>query len=275
MRHITLLTDFGTTEGEHTVIKGVIWRILPGASIADLSHDISPQNIREAALVLERTAHYFPAETVHVVVVDPGVGTERRAIAARFGDQFFVGPDNGVCTPLLERAERAERENSPIEIVHLNKPEYWLDDVSDIFHGRDVFAPCGGHLAKGVPLAKLGSPITEVVRYHVPRPIFKGDVLHGEVMHIDHYGNIIANMRRDDIEPMRPVDVWLSGCQIGGLARTFGERAPGGLLALYSPMYYLMIAVTNGNAAAELGARVGDPVQVNRMRKPQLDGGEA
>lgn len=259
MRHITLLTDFGTTEGEHTVMKGVIWRILPGAPIADLSHDISPQNIREAALVLERTAHYFPEETVHIVVVDPGVGTERKAIAARFGDQFFVGPDNGVCTPLLERAER---ENGAVEIVHLDKPKYWLDDVSDIFHGRDVFAPCGGHLAKGVPLVELGAPITEVVRYHVPQPTLQGDILCGEVMHIDYYGNLIANIRRDDIEAMRPVSVQVGERQIQGLARTFGERDPGALLALYSPTYYLMIAVTNGNAAAYLGAQVGDLVRV-------------
>ncbi|HEY71652.1 MAG: hypothetical protein DRJ03_19940 [Chloroflexi bacterium] len=259
MRHITLLTDFGTTEGEHTVMKGVIWRILPGAPIADLSHDIGPQNIREAALVLERTAHFFPAGTVHVVVVDPGVGTERRPIAARFGEQFFVGPDNGVCTPLLERAER---EGGPIEIVHLNKPAYWLDEVSDIFHGRDIFAPCGGHLAAGVELAELGTPITEIARYHVPQPVFEDGLLRGEVMHIDHYGNLIANIRRDDLEPLRPVNVQLGQVEIEGLVRTFGEREPGALLALYSPHYYLMIAVTNGNAAAQLGAQVGDAVEV-------------
>ena len=259
LRHITLLTDFGTTEGEHTVMKGVIWSILPGVPIADLSHDISPQNIREAALVLERTAHYFPPQTVHVVVVDPGVGTERRPIAARFGDQFFVGPDNGVCTPLLERAES---ENRPVEIVQLDKPQYWQEEVSDIFHGRDIFAPCAGHLAKGVPLEDLGTSITEVVRYHVPQPTRDGDVLSGEVMHIDHYGNLIANIRREDIEPLRPVRVILSGAKIEGLVRAFGERDPDTLLALYSPHYYLMIAVTNGNAAAYLGASVGDLVQV-------------
>ncbi len=245
-------------------MKGVIWRILPGVPIADLSHDIGPQNIRQAALVLERTAHFFPAGTVHVVVVDPGVGTERRPIAARFGEQFFVGPDNGVCTPLLERAEQ---EDGPIEIVHLDKPEYWLDEVSDIFHGRDIFAPCGGHLAAGVELAELGTPITEVVRYHVPRPVFEDDVLRGEVMHIDHFGNLIANIHRDDLEPLRPVNVRLGQVEIEGLVRAFGEREPGSLLALYSPHYYLMIAVTNGNAATRLGAQVGDVVKVVPRRK--------
>ena len=138
MRHITLLTDFGTTEGEHTVMKGVIWSIVPGNPIADLSHLIPPQDIRAAALVLERTAHYFPPETVHVIVVDPGVGTERRPIAGRAGEQFFVAPDNGVVTPLIERAENA---GEPVEVVHLDKPEYWLKNISSIFHGRDIFAP--------------------------------------------------------------------------------------------------------------------------------------
>jgi S-adenosylmethionine hydrolase len=259
LRHITLLTDFGTTEGEHTVMKGVIWRILPGAHIADLSHDIAPQNIREAALVLDRTAHYFPPETVHVVVVDPGVGTERRPIAACFGDYFFVGPDNGVCTPLLERAER---EDASVEIVHLDKPEYWLENVSPIFHGRDIFAPCAGHLASGVPLAELGSPIGEIVRYHVPRPTLDGDTIRGEVMHIDHFGNLIANIHREEVEPLRPVRIELAGRKIQGLVRAFGERDPGTLVALYSPRDYLMVAVTNGNAAARLGVRVGDMIVV-------------
>jgi S-adenosylmethionine hydrolase len=117
-----------------------------------------------------------------------------------------------------------------------------------------------------VPLVELGTPITEVVRYHVPHPTFMDDVLCGEVMHIDHYGNLIANIRRDDIEPLRPVDVLVGERQIQGLARTFGERNPGTLLALYSPTYYLMIAVTNGNAAADLGAQVGDPVKVAPRR---------
>ena len=263
IRYITLLTDFGTTEGEHAVMKGVIWRIAPGAFVADLSHDIGPQNIRQAALVLERTAHFFPAETVHVVVVDPGVGTERRPIAARFGEQFFVGPDNGVCTPLLERAER---EGGPVEIVHLDQPAYWLDEVSDIFHGRDIFAPCAAHLAAGVPLTDLGTPITDVVRYHVPQPVFADGVLRGEIIHIDHYGNLIANLHRAEIEPLRPVRVRLGGVEIEGLVRAFGEREPGALLALYSPHYYLMIAVTNGNAAARLGVQIGDAVEITRSQ---------
>ncbi len=259
MRHITLLTDFGETEGEHTVMKGVIWRILPHASIADISHVVEPQNIRHASIILERVAHYFPDETVHVVVVDPGVGTERRPIAAQFGNQFFVGPDNGVCTPLLERAEQA---GEVVKIVHTDKPEYWLDDVTAIFHGRDIFSPVGAHLAKGVPLEELGTPITDIIRFHLPKPVQTDKGISGEIIHIDHFGNILTNIPRALLEPIRPVTVELNGEKIDGMVNTFGERPVGSLVALYSPHYQLMVSVVNGDAATPLNAQVGDSIQV-------------
>lgn len=264
MRHITLLTDFGETEGEHTVLKGVIWNILPGHAIADLTHQIGAQNIHEAALVLERTAHFFPPETVHIVVVDPGVGTERRPIAAQFGEQFFVGPDNGVCTPLLERAEA---KGGKIEIVHLDKDKYWLPHVTAIFHGRDIFAPVGAHLAKGVPLTELGTPVDEVMRYEVPKPILFAEEIRGEVIHIDHYGNAICNVRKEDIDLLGPVRVTIGETTLDGMVNTFGEVDIGELAALYSPHYYLMIAETNGNAAVRLGIGTGDKVVVTSKKK--------
>ncbi len=258
MRHITLLTDFGTTEGEHTVMKGVIWKILSGAPVGDLSHAIDPQNILQAALVLQRTAAYFPDETVHVVVVDPGVGTERKGIAARFGSQFFVGPDNGVCTPLLERAEN---EGAPVEIVELVNPEYWVHPVSPIFHGRDIFAPVGGHLAAGVPLNEFGPVMTDVVRLTLPEAELKEGSLVGEVMHIDHFGNLICTPRKSDIEPLGSGCVFVEETEIGPVHQTFGEKAVGELVAVYSPSNYLMVAVTNGNAKERLGVSVGAPVR--------------
>ena len=262
MRHITLLTDFGTTEGEHTVLKGVIWRILPRASIADLSHDISPQNILEGALVLERTAHFFPEETVHIVVIDPGVGTHRRPIAARCGDQFFVGPDNGICTPMLERAERLD---FPIEIVHLDNPKFWLEDVTSIFHRRDIFAPCGGHLSAGVALIDLGTPITDVIRIKKPDVTITEAGIQGEVMHIDRYGNLICNIRREDIQNLGQVKVKYKDIELGKLVNTFGDKNAGEICLLYSPMYYLMIAETNGNAQNHLNAKRGDKVEVYKI----------
>src|SRR3990172_4981507 len=157
---ITLMTDFGMKDGFVGVMKGVIWGIAPEARIADLTHLISPQNIREGAVVLDRAAPYFPAGTIHVVVVDPGVGTARRPIAAQVGEQRYVGPDNGTLTVLLARAQR---ENWNVQIVELNQRQYWRDEISASFHGRDIFAPVAAHLAAGVPLPAVGSPISDPV----------------------------------------------------------------------------------------------------------------
>lgn len=258
MRHVTLLTDFGTTEGEHTVMKGVIWKILPGAPIADLSHMIGPQNILQAALVLRRTARYFPDETVHVVVVDPGVGTQRKGIAARFGRQFFVGPDNGVCTPLLEMAENA---GESVEVVELRNPDYWVHPVSPIFHGRDIFASVGGHLAAGVALSEFGPGMEDVIRIEVPRPDVRDGVLVGQVMHIDHFGNLICSQTRSDIEAIGPGEVLVGDEPIGEIHTTFGEADIGDLVAVYSPSDFLMVAVTNGSARDLLGVSVGAEVR--------------
>ena len=143
MSLITLLTDFGLKDGNVGVMKGVILGIAQDATIVDLSHHISPQNVHEAALILLRSVSYFPASTIHVVVVDPGVGTSRRPIAAQLGDQYFVGPDNGVITMLLDFTKK---QGLTVKIFHLNQPQYWLAEVSNVFHGRDIFAPAAGHL---------------------------------------------------------------------------------------------------------------------------------
>src|SRR3972149_2437787 len=146
MSVITLMTDFGIKDGNVGVMKGVIWGIAPDVQISDLSHTIQAQNIREAGFILARSVPYFPKGTIHVAVVDPGVGTQRRPMAARIGDWFFVGPDNGLITMWLEHAEK---ENWTSEFVHLDRPEYWLPVVSHVFHGRDIFSPAAAHLARG------------------------------------------------------------------------------------------------------------------------------
>lgn len=257
---ITLMTDFGIKDGNVGVMKGVIWGIAPQAQIADLSHTIGPQNIREAALILARSAPYFPPGTIHIIVVDPGVGTDRRHIAARLGSQYFVCPDNGLLTPLLERAEA---EGWPVEIVHTNKPEYWLAEVSHVFHGRDVFSPVAAHLANGVPLRELGTPIHDPVRLSLPQPQRTPSGWRGEVIHIDHFGNISTNIRKEHLgEPPPGIDVRLCGVNIHGMVRTFGERPVGELVALYGSTGNLIVSVVNGNAAQRLEAKVEDPVEV-------------
>ena len=145
MTVISLMTDFGIKDGTVGVMKGVIWGICPSAQIVDLSHMIQPQNIREAGYILARTVPYFPEGSIHVVVVDPGVGTQRRPMAAQIGDWYYVGPDNGTITVWLERAEQ---EGWRTKFVELNRRQYWLDKISYVFHGRDIFSPCAAHLVK-------------------------------------------------------------------------------------------------------------------------------
>jgi S-adenosylmethionine hydrolase len=256
---LTLTTDFGLKDGNVGVMKGVIWRICPTAQIADISHLIVPQNIREAALILFRSAPYFPAGTIHVVVVDPGVGTARRPIAARIGVQYFVCPDNGILTPLLERAEE---QGQTVEIVHLDKSNYWLPEVSRVFHGRDIFAPCAAHLAGGVPLRALGTPITDPVRLDLPKPVRTETGWRGEVIHIDHFGNVASNIHSEHLRESQAdksgIIVKVCGVEIRGLVDTFGERPEGELIALLGSTGNLIVSVVNGNAAVRLNVKVGD-----------------
>jgi S-adenosyl-L-methionine hydrolase (adenosine-forming) len=262
MTTISLMTDFGIKDGNVGVMKGVIWGISPDAHIADLSHMVGPQNVAEAALILFRSAPYFPKGTIHVVVVDPGVGTARRPMAARIGDSLYVGPDNGIITLLLERAER---EKQPCEFVELKDPKYRLPVVSHVFHGRDIFAPAAGHLASGVPLGKLGPGFDDPVRLELPKPSRISAGWKGEVIHIDHFGNVASNIRIEDmqaaISEKERVRVRLADTEIKGLVDTFGERPVGEVVALFGSTGNLIVSVVNGNAAQKLGVKVGDPFE--------------
>ncbi len=259
MPTITLLTDFGLRDGYAGVMKGVIWGIAPDAQIADLSHQIGAQNVMEGAIALGRTAPFFPAGTVHVAVVDPGVGTHRRPIAARLGQQYFVAPDNGLLTIVIEQAEA---QNEPTEFVHLDNPRYWLAEVSNVFHGRDIFSPVGAHLANGVPLRELGAPISDPQRLALPRPQPIPGGWRGEVIQVDRFGNLATNLLRADLAPLGALRVRLAGKELRGLVKTFGERPVGELIALYGTHDDLIVSVVNGSAEKLLGAGVGQPVEV-------------
>jgi S-adenosylmethionine hydrolase len=267
MSIITLTTDFGTSASDVAVLSGVIWRIAPDARIVDLSHAIPPQDILSAQVVLANTTAYFPDGTIHVVVVDPGVGTDRRPIAARLGQQFFVGPDNGLLTPLLEKAE-AERWDS--EIYHLNRPNYWLPRLSSVFHGRDIFAPVAAHLASGVPISALGEMINDAVRIDIPVPNLVDGAWRGQVIHIDYYGNLITNIHKGHLEGMPSLQTVAGGQVITGLSRTYGDGQAGDLVALINSSNQLCICLVNGSAAASLKAHPGDPVEV-RSRPTQAE----
>ena len=259
MSIITLLTDFGLKDGNVGVMKGVILRIEPEAQIIDLSHLIPPQNVAEAGLILARSIPFFSPGSIHVVVVDPGVGTARRPFAARIGSQFVVGPDNGFITQILERAE-ARKEI--IEFVHLDRSEYWLAEISNVFHGRDIFAPAAAYLASGAGLHDLGTSFNDPVRLEPPKLVRTPLGWQGEVIHIDHFGNISTNIRQEHLGFPPKASVRICGVEIGGLVRTFGERPPGDLVSLYGSTGNLLVCVVNGSAAERLQAKIGDLCEV-------------
>ncbi len=255
---ITLLTDFGTKDGFVGTMKGVIWKIAPDVQIADISHEIAPQNIMEGAIALWRAAPYFPAGTVHIAVVDPGVGTKRRAMAARIGDQYFVGPDNGLFTPMIEDAKNA---GQPLSFIHLDNPKYWLPAVSRTFHGRDIFAPVGAHLAAGVPLELMGTPFTDPVLLTLSRPEKTSSGYIAHITVVDAFGNLTTDLPAAEVAG-KNVLIRIKGMEIDGVSPSYGHRQPGELIALLDSEGYLEVAVVNGSGAKVTGSKVGDPVEV-------------
>jgi hypothetical protein len=205
---LTLTTDFGFKDGFAGTMKGVIWGICPEAQIADISHTIEPQNVLEGAFTLWRAYSFFPAGAIHVAVVDPGVGTQRRPLAMRAGKWYFVGPDNGLFTPVLADAEK---NGWPVEIVHLTNARYWLPDVSRTFHGRDIFAPVGAYLAKGVPLADFGPAIKDPVRLAMPKPEKTSTGWRAHVTVVDVFGNCATDLPASELTEHNNVTFRLRG----------------------------------------------------------------
>ncbi len=264
MSVITLLTDFGANDGYVGVMKGVIWSIAPQAQIADLTHEIPPQDVLTGAITLERCVPFFPPGTVHVAVVDPGVGTHRRSIAALIERQYFVGPDNGLATLLIESAER---QGAEITVVNLDKPAYWLNKISTTFHGRDIFAPVGAHLANGVPVGSIGSLIHDPHRISIPTPDAIEAGWRGQIVRIDHFGNCATNLERHHIAKTGRIQVKIKGRIITDMVKSFGERSSGELAAMINSDDRLEIAVVNGSASQLLNARVGDRVEITSLNQ--------
>ncbi len=257
MSLITLTTDFGLADGYVGTMKGVILGIAPTATIVDISHHIAPQDVREAAYTLYAAAPYFPQDTIHVVVVDPGVGGERRAIALRTPQAAFVAPDNGVLSYVVEGHKVEER-------VNLTNSRCHLSPVSRTFHGRDVFAPAAAHLARGVPLAELGQPLTEIVTFPLPRPQIRPDgTLVGQIIHIDRFGNLITSIRAADLAShprMGEGVIEIKGQRIRGISNSYAEMEAGNLLTIVGSSDHLEIAASGGSASQALAAKVGDEV---------------
>jgi S-adenosyl-L-methionine hydrolase (adenosine-forming) len=256
---VTLTTDFGLQDGFVGTMKGVIWSICPDARIADITHAVPPQAIQVGAMALWRAVPFFPPGTIHVAVVDPGVGTGRRSLAARFGAHYFVGPDNGLCTPLvIDANERGEG----VEFIHLDNPRYWLPKVSNTFHGRDIFSPVGAHLANGVPLRDLGTPLHDPVWLPPSRAERTSGGWRAHITAVDVFGNLTLDLRFAELHGRSDILCRLHGQEIAGLAVSYGHRPSGELIVLIDSEYFLEIAVVNGNAAERLEAQVGDVVEV-------------
>ena len=259
MPTLTLTTDFGMKDGFVGSMKGVIWSICPAAQIADISHSITPQNVLEGAFTLWRAYPYFPSGTVHVAVVDPGVGTRRRPLAAQLGGYYFVGPDNGLFTPIYEDAER---NGWPLEIVHLTNAKYFLAEVSRTFHGRDIFAPVGAALANGIALANLGPAITDPVRLAMPQPEKTLTGWRAHITVVDIFGNLTTDLPASELEGQESVLFRLLGQELRGLVDSYGHEQAGALVALVDSEEFVEIAAVNGSAAKVLGAQIGDVIEV-------------
>ncbi|HLJ65770.1 MAG TPA: SAM-dependent chlorinase/fluorinase [Chloroflexota bacterium] len=256
---ITFTTDFGTTDTYVAEMKGVILGITPDVTLVDISHDVWPQNIGQGAFLLRRAFNHFPAGTVHIAVVDPGVGTDRRPIAVRAGSWLFVAPDNGVLAPSLLALDLLDSSGRlhGAEGVVLANPAYRRNQVSGTFHGRDIFAPAAAYLASGVPLTELGPTIASVLTTALPEVVGVGVRVQGRVLHVDHFGNAITNLSLSDV-PANPVFL-VGRLRLHGISSSYQEAD---FAVLVGSSGQLEVAARNGSAARELGLSVGDSIEV-------------
>jgi hypothetical protein len=255
---VALLSDFGTTDHYAGAMKAVVISVCPDATLIDIGHDLPPHDVLAGALDLASCYRYFPAGTVFLVVVDPGVGSARRGIAADTGDYRFVAPDNGVLTAVF-------RESPPRKVVELTERKYARPTVSRTFEGRDRFAPAAGWLAKGLPLASLGRAISDYRTIEIPVPEVRDDGIVGQVLRVDRFGNLITNIDRRTFEKAvggATLAITAGGHEIPRLVHTYEEADGVESCALFGSTDHLEIAVNAGSAAARLGLSRGAPVVV-------------
>ncbi len=273
-RVITLTTDFGTSDGYVASMKGVILGINPQAAIVDVTHAIEPQSVHQASFIIHTCWKYFPAGTINVAVVDPGVGSHRKTIILQTPSAFFVAPDNGILSyvlndlagPQAKPAHSASGQLSkhPVpegcQAVSITKEEYWRHPVSATFHGRDIFAPVAAHISLDTPISEFGEKIEGLHSFPVPMP-FKDATGHmvGHIIHIDRFGNLITNLRSRDIPPGGAA-VEIKNQRIMSTSNFYAQGS--GLMAIVGSTDYLELSIRDGSAAAVLGARIGDTVKI-------------
>ncbi|MBN2329367.1 MAG: SAM-dependent chlorinase/fluorinase [Candidatus Omnitrophica bacterium] len=250
---ITLLTDFGNENGFVGVMKGVILQIAPSARIIDVTHDLPPFSISAALFLNEWCYSYFPAGSVHLCIVDPGVGSQRRVLIAELDGHQFAAPDNGLLTPILKR--------KAAKVYHATNDRYWLDKISNTFHGRDIFSPLAAHLANGVAAAEMGAPLQNPILLHIEPPKINPLSIDCHVRYIDRFGNLITDLDQESYKEWRNHNgcseketlVLFQDQRIEGLSRSYAEKNQGEILAVFDGYDRLEIAIAGGNAAATTG----------------------
>ena len=253
---ITLLTDFGLQDPYAGIMKGVILDVNPGASIVDLTHQIKRGDIAQGARVLQQSCSFFPPGTIHVAVVDPGVGTSRRPMVVKSGNRFFVGPDNGLFWPIIKADPQAL-------VIHLTNEKFFRLPVSCTFHGRDIFAPVAAHLSSGSDPLEMGKPMGNPISIPDDRPVREGDTLLGRVTGIDHFGNVITNIHSEDLVPFPgkgQMVIRVLKEKIERVSKTYADGAKGELIALFGSTGYLEIAVNSGRADRRLNLDESQPL---------------
>lgn len=254
---LTLTTDFGLSDHYVGVMKGVILGICPDARIVDICHDVRPFEISEGAYLIAQSYRYFPKKTVHVVVVDPGVGTARRPILMEAAGQYFIAPDNGVLSMIYAR------EKHKIRLISSDK--YFRKPVSRTFHGRDIFSPVAAHIATGVPAAQIGKPIADYLRPAFQKPERTGKrTWVGRILKIDRFGNIVTNFHTSDFPnlEMRHFALAIGPRHIEVLVRNYAESSPGEVFVIEGSGGYLEVSINQGNAAKVLGCETGAPAEL-------------
>ncbi len=262
-RIITLTTDFGISDAYVGVMKGVILGINPNVQIVDITHAVPPQDIHEAAFLIHSAHRYFPEGTIHTVVVDPGVGSDRRAIVCQTDRASFVCPDNGTLTYLLQEIENGDEQ--PTRVVEIENKDYFLPAVSNTFHGRDIFAPVAAHLSLAVPLGAIGPPVQNLVRLPIPMFYVSDHKLTGQIIKIDGFGNAITNIPEDALPTsMSTYEIQIGQTCLTRINRAYAESEVGELLAIIGSFGMLEIAVNGGSAVERLGLKRGDSVIIRR-----------
>lgn len=258
---ITLITDFDTSDHFVGTMKGVIYNINPDVEIVDISHRVGSYDIFDAAFILDQSYRFFPSDTIHLVVVDPGVGTARRPILARSLAHKFVAPDNGVLSLIYEREEN-------VEVRHITADHYFLNPVSATFQGRDIFAPVVGWLSKGVEVDKFGDPISDFIKFSSPKPkLVAENLIKGVVLKVDKFGNILTNIHPEDIpqlfeENPPPFKIVINQHEITTLNLAYSMGKPSELFAIVGSSGYLEICTNRGSAAKAINVNRGAEVSV-------------